>query len=74
MNVVLVKDGTVIFKEKEVEIVRMLSEDYTVTAIASELNENRRGLEGVMARIRSKTNCSTIGGVVAYFFRNGLIE
>ncbi len=74
MNIVSVKDGDLVFKEKEVEVVRMLSDDHTVTSAASELKLDRRRVESWMAGIRKKTGLKTSGGVVGFFYKNGLID
>ncbi len=74
MNIVSVKDGDLVFKEREVQMIKMLSDDYTVTGIAFELNLDRRCVESWMAKIRKKTGLKTIGGVVGFFYKNGLID
>jgi len=74
MNVVLVRNDALIFRDKEVMIVSMLAEDNTVTEIAAKQNMKVRGLEGTVAAMKRKIGVKTIGGLVAYFIRNGLIE
>jgi DNA-binding CsgD family transcriptional regulator len=74
MNVVLVRNDSVVFREKELKIVQMLSDDQTVTAIGKKLNLNPRGLEGTVAAMKRKLGLHTIHGLVSYFIRNGYIE
>lgn len=74
MNVVLVRNDALVFRDKEVMIVGLLAEDHTVTEIASKQNMKVRGLEGTVAAMKRKIGCKTIHGLVAYFLRNGLIE
>ncbi len=62
------------FSEKEIKLIRLLADDNSVSGIAEKEKVKRRGLEGVMVRVRLKTGLKTIGGVVAHFFRNGLID
>ncbi len=63
-----------VFSDKEVWLVGLLSNDETVAGIADKTKMNRRGLEGVVVRIKLKTGLKTIQGLVAYFIRAGLID
>lgn len=62
------------FTEMEITAVKMISNDNSVRSAASKLKMKERYLEYHMAQIRLKTGLKTIGGIVAYFYRNKLIE
>jgi len=67
-------ESTVEITSQVVEIVQLLSDDYSVTKIAEKIKMNRRTLEAKMILIKKECGVKTITGLVALFFRNKLIK
>lgn len=70
----LMNENRIQFTEIETIAVKAVSDDNTVRSAALKLGMEKRGLEKTMEAIRVKTGLKTIGGIVAYFYRNGLIK
>ncbi len=74
MNVVIAEKGVIIVTAKEAAIVRMLADGLRASKIAEELELSVRTIETNMSTLRLKMGCSTLPHLVAFFFRNKLID
>lgn len=59
--------------KREVEILQLLSEEYTTKEIASKLYIEPTTVESHKEKIKEKLNCRTIAGIVAYAIKHNLI-
>ena len=62
------------FSEKEVRILKLLSEDKTTEEISKEVFLSPRTIETIRQNMKAKVNAKTIGGLIMYGMRNKLIE
>lgn len=74
MEVVVKRENTVVVSDREVGIVKMLSNGVTVKQIAVEMGINRRTLENTCNRLRFDFDCNTLPQLVATFLRKKIIE
>jgi DNA-binding CsgD family transcriptional regulator len=66
-------EGTII-TQKEVDLVKMLSDGKRASEIAQVFEKSVRTVETNMSTLRAKTNCRTLPQLVALFLRSKLIE
>lgn len=60
--------------ERELQILKLISRDYTQDEMASELNISRRTVEGHARNLRSKLNAKSSAGMVMNAIKKGLLE
>ena len=65
---------TVKFNEKELKILRLISEDKTTDEISEDVFLSPRTVETIRQNMKSKVGVKTIAGLVMYAMRNKLIE
>lgn len=65
---------TVKFNEKELNILKLISEDKTTEEISEEAFLSPRTIETIRQNMKSKVGVKTIAGLVMYAIRNKLIE
>lgn len=71
----LVKEwSAVIITDRELAIVKALSEGNTSGEAAYKLRMNRRTLEAAIVRLKDKTGCRTVAHLACKFIRNKLID
>ena len=58
----------------DIQIVKMLSNGYTVKEIAEKEETNIRSMEARLIRIKDKSNAENIPHLVANYLRKGLIK
>lgn len=64
----------ILFNEKEIKILQLLSEDKTTEEISKVIFLSPRTIETIRQNMKSKVNAKTIGGLLMYGMRNKLIE
>lgn len=62
------------FTEKEVKILKLLSEDKTTEEISKEVYLSPRTIETIRQNMKSKVGAKTIAGLIMYGMRNRLID
>lgn len=62
------------FSEKEIRILKLISEDKTTEEISKEVFLSPRTVETIRQNMKSKVGVKTIAGLVMYAMRNKLIE
>lgn len=62
------------FSEKELKILKLLSEDKTTEEISQEVFLSPRTVETIRQNMKSKVGAKTIAGLIMYGMRNKLIE
>lgn len=62
------------FNEKELKILKLLSEDKTTEEISKIIFLSPRTIETIRQNMKMKVNAKTIGGLIMYGMRNKLIE
>jgi len=62
------------FNEKELKILKLLSEDKTTEEISKIIFLSPRTIETIRQNMKTKVNAKTIGGLIMYGMRNKLIE
>ena len=62
------------FNEKEVKILKLLSEDKTTEEISKDIFLSPRTIETIRQNMKSKVGVKTIAGLIVYGMRNRLIE
>ena len=60
--------------EREIEIIRLISKEYTTIEIAEELFISTHTVESHSKNIKSKLDVNSIAGIVKYALKQGLIE
>jgi len=71
-NVTHVEPPPIIFSEKEVEIIRLICQQYTSKEIAGRLHVSYRSVEGYKERIQRKIEARNMIGIVIYAIKNGI--
>jgi DNA-binding NarL/FixJ family response regulator len=66
--------NTVKFNEKELRILRLISEDKTTEEISEAVFLSPRTVETIRQNMKSKVNAKTIGGLLMYAMRNKLLD
>ena len=64
----------VVFSEKELRIIRLISEDKTTEEISKEVYLSPRTVETIRQNMKTKVGARTIAGLVMYAIKNKLIE
>jgi DNA-binding NarL/FixJ family response regulator len=62
------------FSEKEIKILRLISEDKTTEEISKEVFLSPRTIETIRQNMKQKVGAKTIAGLVMYAMRNKLLE
>lgn len=62
------------FNEKELKILKLLSEDKTTEEISKTIFLSPRTIETIRQNMKTKVNAKTIGGLIMYGMRNKLID
>ena len=62
------------FSEKEMKILKLISEDKTTEEISEEIFLSPRTVETIRQNMKSKVEAKTIAGLVMYAMRNKLLE
>src|SRR5574338_92131 len=62
------------FNEKELKILKLISEDKTTEAISKEVFLSPRTIETIRQSMKQKVGAKTIAGLVMYAMRNKLLE
>jgi DNA-binding CsgD family transcriptional regulator len=60
--------------DREITLVQLLANDYRIAEAAKKMKMEKRTLDAFTARVRNKFGCQSSHGLVAIFFRNGLIK
>jgi DNA-binding NarL/FixJ family response regulator len=66
--------NTVKFNEKELKILKLISEDKTTEEISEDVFLSPRTVETIRQNMKSKVGAKTIAGLVMYAIRNKLLE
>jgi DNA-binding NarL/FixJ family response regulator len=66
--------NTIKFNEKELRILRLISEDRTTEEISEAVFLSPRTVETIRQNMKSKVNAKTIGGLLMYAMRNKLLD
>lgn len=66
--------NTVKFNEKELRIIKLISEDKTTEEISQEVFLSPRTIETVRQSMKQKVGAKTIAGLIMYAMRNKLLE
>ena len=62
------------FSEKEIRILKLISEDKTTEEISKEIFLSPRTIETIRQTMKQKVGAKTIAGLVMYGMRNKLVE
>jgi DNA-binding CsgD family transcriptional regulator len=62
------------FNEKELQILKLLTEDKTTEEISKEVFLSPRTVETIRQNMKSKVGAKTIAGLIVYGMRNKLVE
>lgn len=62
------------FNEKEIKILKLLSEDKTTEEISDEIFLSPRTVESIRQNMKTKVGVKTIGGLLMYGIKNKLLE
>ena len=62
------------FSEKEIEIIKLICDQFSNKEIASKLSLSVRTIEGYREKIQEKTNARNTAGIVVYAIKNGIHE
>lgn len=73
-KIIVKSDNIALVSETQLRLVQLAADDIPRKDIAKELNLSPRTIEMYYDKIRHKFDCNTIPGLVALFFRNGLIK
>ncbi len=60
------------FSEKEVEVIKLICQEYSSKEIADKLEVNPRAVESTRERIQEKTGARNMIGIAVYAIRNGI--
>jgi DNA-binding NarL/FixJ family response regulator len=66
--------NTIKFNEKELKILKLISEDKTTEEISEDVFLSPRTVETIRQNMKSKVGAKTIAGLVMYAIRNKLLE
>ena len=64
----------IVLTHREIEVLRLISRDYSQEEMAKELNISRRTIEGHARNLRSKLNAKSSAGMVMHAIKQGLLE
>ena len=65
---------SVLFSERELEVVSLVCQDFSSKEIASSLSLSNRTIESHRVNIMQKMNVKSVAGMVAFAYTNGLIN
>jgi DNA-binding NarL/FixJ family response regulator len=65
-------DPRIVFSDKEIEIIKLICQQYTSKEIAARLNVSYRSVEGYKERIQKKIEARNMIGIVIYAIRNNI--
>lgn len=68
------KKNALIFSERELEVIRLVCEDFSSKEIASKLHLSNRTIETHRVNVMEKMNVKSVAGLVAYAYTNGLVS
>lgn len=68
------KKPEVFFSERELEVIRLVCEDYSSKEIANKLHLSHRTIESHRVNVMEKMNVKSVAGLVAYAYTNGLVK
>lgn len=68
------KKNQLIFSDRELEVIRLVCEDYSSKEIASKLHLSHRTIESHRVNVMEKMNVKSVAGLVAYAYTNGLVN
>jgi DNA-binding NarL/FixJ family response regulator len=63
-----------LFTERELEVIRLICEEYTNAEIADKLNVSKRTVEGHRTLIFEKAGVKNTAGLVLFAVRNGIVK
>lgn len=63
-----------IFSHKEIEIIRLICEEYSTKEISDRIYQSMRTVEGYRSKILEKTNARNTAGIVIYAIKNGIYQ
>jgi DNA-binding CsgD family transcriptional regulator len=66
--------STVKFNEKELKILRLMSEDKTTEEISEDVFLSPRTVETIRQNMKLKVGAKTIAGLVVYAMRNKMLD
>jgi DNA-binding NarL/FixJ family response regulator len=66
--------NTIKFNEKELRILKLISEDKTTEEISEDVFLSPRTVETIRQNMKTKVGVKTIGGLLMYAFRNKLVQ
>lgn len=67
-------DESLVFTERELEVIKLVCEEFSNKEIASQLQLSQRTVETHRVRIMERMNVKSVAGLVAYAYSNGLIK
>lgn len=73
-KLLIVSSNERVVTNDELELVRFFANDNRTKDIQEKTGKNVRTLEARIIRAKNKFGCNTHAGLVALFFRNGLID
>lgn len=74
MEVLVKRENTIVVAERDVKMVKMLSDGAIMRKIAAELSLSKRTVENLLNNLRDEFNCDTLPHLVATFLRKKIIE
>lgn len=66
--------NTIKFNERELKILKLISEDKTTEEISEDVFLSPRTVETIRQNMKTKVGAKTIGGLLMYAFRNKLVQ
>jgi DNA-binding CsgD family transcriptional regulator len=66
--------NTIIFNEKELKILKLISEDKTTEEISEDVFLSPRTVETIRQNMKTKVGVKTIAGLLMYGIRNKLLD
>jgi len=70
----LLRDQTIEFSERELDVLKMICAEKTATEIGTELFLSPRSVEGIKMRMIEKTGVRNTAGLVMFAIKNGVVE
>jgi DNA-binding NarL/FixJ family response regulator len=67
-------DESLVFTERELEVIKLVCEEFSNKEIASQLQLSQRTVETHRVRIMERMNVKSVAGLVAYAYSNGLVK
>ncbi|NCI51636.1 response regulator transcription factor [Sediminibacterium roseum] len=63
-----------LFSSKEIEVIRLICEEYSTKEIGDKIFQSMRTVEGYRAKILDKMNARNTAGIVIYAIKHGIYE